>query len=65
MYRSFGVFPTRKISLGFYRDSIFLWPKFDNGMRSICVDPKEFMGLVWKIFVRDQDNLWGLHENYL
>ena len=50
------------MSLGFYKDDIILWPNFGNGMISICVGPS---WVIWKIFVKAQNNLWGLYEKYL
>ena len=50
------------MSLSFYRDGIILWPNFDNDMGSICVGPS---WVIWKIFVRAQNNLWGLYRKYL
>ena len=37
-----------------------MWPNFGNNMRNICKSP--IWVIIWEIFVRAQNNLWGLYE---
>ena len=48
--------------MGFYRDDIILRPIFGNSIIGICIGPS---WVTWKIFVRAQNNLWGLYGKYL
>ena len=47
----------------FHRDGIILWLNLGNDMRNICLGP--ILVIVREIFVRVQNNFWGLYEYFL